>query len=178
MATSDRIGVMSDGRLEGVGEPRTLYRRPSTRFVAAFLGESNLFEGEVVGVAEDGDRRHVTVAVEDHEFVVTAGRDAGETETVSGRATVEPRADGQGQRPARPVAVGDDVTVCVRPESLSPARTENAVEVAVEGTEFLGEAVRAWGAWNGRRVVVRLADPPGETLRVGFDPADAHLLTE
>ena len=42
---ADRIGVMDRGRLQEVGEPRTLYQRPGTRFVATFLGAANLVLG-------------------------------------------------------------------------------------------------------------------------------------
>ena len=167
MATSDRIGVLSAGRLEGVGDPRALYRRPPSRFVASFLGESNLFDGEVIGVesaSADGtgdDGARVTVDVGDREFTV-----AHDGESATGRG------DGTGER----VSPGDRVTICVRPEALSPDETANALQVSVEGTEFLGEAVRAWGDWDGRRVLLRLADPPDEALTVGFAPADAHLL--
>ena len=42
---ADRIGVMDRGRLQEVGEPRSLYQRPGTRFVATFLGGANLLLG-------------------------------------------------------------------------------------------------------------------------------------
>jgi sulfate transport system ATP-binding protein len=42
---ADRIGVMDRGRLQEVGEPRALYNRPGTRFVATFLGAANLVLG-------------------------------------------------------------------------------------------------------------------------------------
>jgi hypothetical protein len=42
---ADRIGVMDRGRLQEVGEPRALYQRPGTRFVATFLGDANLLLG-------------------------------------------------------------------------------------------------------------------------------------
>jgi ABC-type Fe3+/spermidine/putrescine transport system ATPase subunit len=42
---ADRIGVMDRGRLQEVGEPRGLYQRPGTRFVATFLGGANLLLG-------------------------------------------------------------------------------------------------------------------------------------
>ena len=44
---ADRIGVMDRGRLQEVGEPRALYQRPGTRFVATFLGAANLLLGAV-----------------------------------------------------------------------------------------------------------------------------------
>ncbi|MFC0268233.1 sulfate/molybdate ABC transporter ATP-binding protein [Kushneria aurantia] len=43
---SDRVVVMSDGRIEQVEAPATLYRSPANRFVFSFLGETNRFEGE------------------------------------------------------------------------------------------------------------------------------------
>jgi putative spermidine/putrescine transport system ATP-binding protein len=49
LAMSDRIGVMNAGRLEQVGTPAQIYDSPMTRFVAEFIGESNLFEGEMGG---------------------------------------------------------------------------------------------------------------------------------
>src|SRR5436190_12330234 len=42
---ADRIGVMDRGRLQEVGEPRGLYQRPGSRFVATFLGGANLLLG-------------------------------------------------------------------------------------------------------------------------------------
>jgi sulfate transport system ATP-binding protein len=42
---ADRIGVMDRGRLQEVGDPRALYERPGTRFVATFLGAANLLLG-------------------------------------------------------------------------------------------------------------------------------------
>ena len=42
MTMSDRIAVMNRGRYEQLGEPEVLYERPTTRFVAGFLGVSNL----------------------------------------------------------------------------------------------------------------------------------------
>ncbi len=49
MTMSDRIAVMRHGRIEQLGPPEDLYERPSTDFVAGFLGVSNLIEGEVAG---------------------------------------------------------------------------------------------------------------------------------
>jgi ABC-type Fe3+/spermidine/putrescine transport system ATPase subunit len=46
---ADRIGVMDRGRLQEVGEPRELYARPKTRFVATFLGAANLLLARHLG---------------------------------------------------------------------------------------------------------------------------------
>jgi iron(III) transport system ATP-binding protein len=45
MVTSDRIVVMNHGRIEQVDDPVTMYRRPRSRFVAAFIGRTNLLDG-------------------------------------------------------------------------------------------------------------------------------------
>jgi iron(III) transport system ATP-binding protein len=47
MATADRIAVMNAGRIEQVDAPHVIYTRPKTRFVAAFIGRTNLLEGRL-----------------------------------------------------------------------------------------------------------------------------------
>jgi putrescine transport system ATP-binding protein len=44
---ASRIGVMDAGRLEQVATPRELYEAPASRWIAEFVGEVNLFEGQV-----------------------------------------------------------------------------------------------------------------------------------
>jgi spermidine/putrescine transport system ATP-binding protein len=59
MSMADRIAVMNDGRLEQLGTPEEVYRRPASRFVADFIGDSNFFAATVAaGVATlaDGSR--------------------------------------------------------------------------------------------------------------------------
>ena len=50
MTMSNRIAVMRDGKIEQLGSPEELYERPSTPFVANFLGVSNLLDGKVVAI--------------------------------------------------------------------------------------------------------------------------------
>lgn len=50
LAMSDRIAVFNHGRIEQLGTPRALYRKPDSRFVAEFLGTNNLFPGRVTAV--------------------------------------------------------------------------------------------------------------------------------
>ncbi len=54
LTMSDRIAVMSDGIVQQVAEPATLYEQPRNRFVANFIGQTNLFSGTVESV--DGDK--------------------------------------------------------------------------------------------------------------------------
>lgn len=61
MSLSDRIAVMNAGRIEQIGRPPEIYEAPRTSFVAAFIGDTNFFEG--VGLeAVNGD--YLRVAVE------------------------------------------------------------------------------------------------------------------
>ncbi len=53
LTMSDRIAVMNEGVIEQLATPREIYDRPLTRFVAGFIGESNIFDGKVVNV-DDG----------------------------------------------------------------------------------------------------------------------------
>ncbi len=53
LTMSDRIAVMSKGRILQVGSPRDIYDKPADRFVADFIGESNFLTGTVLG-AEHG----------------------------------------------------------------------------------------------------------------------------
>ena len=49
LALSDRIVVMSKGRIEQIGAPREIYERPANAFVADFVGSSNLLAAAVIG---------------------------------------------------------------------------------------------------------------------------------
>jgi spermidine/putrescine ABC transporter ATP-binding subunit len=60
LVMSDRIAVVNRGRIEQAGNPIDLYDRPANRFVASFIGESNLLEGTVCGFEAD----HILVRLE------------------------------------------------------------------------------------------------------------------
>ncbi len=47
LTMSDRLAVMDQGRIEQLGTPRELYEHPATKFVAGFIGTSNIFSGRV-----------------------------------------------------------------------------------------------------------------------------------
>jgi ABC-type Fe3+/spermidine/putrescine transport system ATPase subunit len=48
LALANRIAVMNEGRIEQIGSPEQVYHAPASRFVAGFIGEANLLEGERV----------------------------------------------------------------------------------------------------------------------------------
>ncbi|MDR1628591.1 MAG: ABC transporter ATP-binding protein [Oscillospiraceae bacterium] len=77
---SDRIAIMDSGVLQQVGDPTDIYENPKTKFVATFIGETNLFEGSVAEVSGDA----IGITVESGGFTVKgANFAAGELITVS-----------------------------------------------------------------------------------------------
>lgn len=51
LSFADRIAVMNDGRIEQTGTPEEVYHQPRTRFVAQFLGTTNLISAEAIGAS-------------------------------------------------------------------------------------------------------------------------------
>ena len=47
MVMADRVAVMQRGKIEQLASPKTIYERPTTRFVSSFIGQTNLFRGEI-----------------------------------------------------------------------------------------------------------------------------------
>jgi putrescine transport system ATP-binding protein len=92
MTMANRIGVMDAGRLEQVATPRDLYEAPRSRWVAEFVGDVNLFEGEV--------------ASREHNRLIVSTRDGGSI------AVAEPR------QPVTKTAV----SVAIRPEKVKLSR--------------------------------------------------------
>ena len=51
MSVSDRIALMNAGKLEQVGKPADIYRQPTSRFAAEFMGTANVFPAQALGLA-------------------------------------------------------------------------------------------------------------------------------
>jgi spermidine/putrescine transport system ATP-binding protein len=91
MTLSDRIAVMNEGRIEQVGSPEEIYREPATEFVADFIGDTNLLQGEAVErngdtvarvggetgftVPAEGASGPVTVSIRPEDFELVADGD-------------------------------------------------------------------------------------------------------
>ncbi|MER3456282.1 MAG: ABC transporter ATP-binding protein [candidate division GAL15 bacterium] len=154
LSLSDVVAVMRDGKLLEVGSPRELYERPRTRFVAQFLGTTNLVPGRLVRV------EHGTAWVEtDH-------------------GTLQARADGVELR------AGDRVLASVRPEHVAieapPPEEATVWQGTVRSALFEGSATKyrievgdlpllAYGetGWN-----------PGDRVALRFDPDKVVLLRD
>src|ERR1700688_4048706 len=68
MTVADRIGVMDAGRLEQVATPRELYEAPASRWIAEFVGDVNMFEGQVA--SQEGSR--LAIATKDAGTILVA----------------------------------------------------------------------------------------------------------
>ncbi|QHS16058.1 ABC transporter ATP-binding protein [Halopenitus persicus] len=152
LSLSDRLAVMNDGTAEQIGTPEEVYHEPTNRFVADFIGESNLLAGTVD--AMDGTR--ATIALED----LPAG---------SVHASGD-RLDGN-------VDAGDAVTLSVRPENLRMASAEPDGDVAVSGTirskTFQGKETTFLVDADGEEIVV---ETTGRESGTAFEAGDDVLV--
>ena len=157
---ADRIGVMDRGRLQEVGEPRALYQRPGTRFVATFLGAANLLLGPYgyrdIQLGESyfqvdrwsrslrsGDEGAVVVRPED--VVLTQHRDQLAVPVVGTATVVELQFVGAIERLRLAVAASETLASAQRPGAdtlvIDASRTAREVEVfplAVGQEVFVG----------------------------------------
>ena len=155
LTMSDRIALMNRGRIAQLGTAEDLYERPASRFVANFIGESNLLEGRV----ESSDGAVV--------FVHGGGV----------RLPVSP-----GPRLFRP---GESCTLMVRPEkiALGPGEAEG-LPGTVETVVYVGEFTR-YRVRVAPEIVIDVKTPnthavlrakPGDSVRLRWAAADAYLV--
>jgi len=89
LAMSDRIAVMSAGHVLQVGNPREIYDNPSNRFVADFIGESNVLPGALLGrspeimISVRPERISIALAANDNLGRANVGRASGRIESVT-----------------------------------------------------------------------------------------------
>ena len=164
LAISDRVAVMRAGSPEQIATPQAVYRHPAKRFVAEFIGDNNVFTGRVTDV--DRSVHPTTVDVDLGSGPVRVALTDGANAATGG---VGPDRETP--------AVGDQTTFCVRPEYLRIDDGYNRLEATVDSAEFLGDTTRVTLDWRGRDLVVRTRDPLSGTVVVGFDPADAHVIS-
>ena len=147
LSMADRIAVMDRGRIVQIGTPEELYRRPRNRFVAEFIGETNLLRGKVG--SRNGDEVVVDLAV-------------GSLNASAGPATPGP---------------GSDCLVSVRPEAavLDAGPGAGSLPATITETTYLGEmAQHAVALADGTLLKIAELNPAGShregakvTVRVG-----------
>ncbi len=158
LTMSDRIAVMSEGRVEQVGAPFDIYSRPESLFVAGFIGSANLLPGTIA--SSDGGSTRVDLAG-GAQVVVSAGNSA---DNVS-------------------LSVGTQVTVMIRPEQLSLGAAAG-LSIDVTDTVFQGATLRLVGRMvNGTEVSAvlpvdpqRVTPAPGDSVTLSWHQSAPYLL--
>lgn len=158
LTMSDRIAVMSDGRVEQIGTPQEIYNSPASLFVAGFIGSANLLPGEVVeSVGTD------TVVQ------LTAGH------KVHARTNIDR-------------LTGAPVSVMLRPERLTagvePRDDGRSIEGTVADVVFQGATARiVVHLKDDSEVIASVVTGtdlpflhPGSTVHLSWDPGSAFLL--
>ncbi|HAT15324.1 MAG TPA: spermidine/putrescine ABC transporter ATP-binding protein [Microcoleaceae bacterium UBA11344] len=139
MSLSDRIAVMNEGRIEQIGSPEEIYECPQTAFVADFIGDTNLFAGNVESI----DRSTVTVR------------------TAAGLKIVVQQSDMWNG------ITGDSVVVSVRPEKVylnlyQPEVSVNCFEGRLKNIMYMGTHVHyVVELTTGDQMTVRQANTGG-----------------
>ncbi len=114
LTMSDRIAVMTQGRVDQIGTPTEIYHRPATVFVAGFIGTANLLP--------------VRVAEQSASTVIVESPLVGRTPVAAGDRTFQP---------------GQDVTLMVRPERLSVVVAgSGGIAATLTGVVFQGPVLR------------------------------------
>jgi spermidine/putrescine ABC transporter ATP-binding subunit len=164
MAMSDRIAVMNFGRIEQLDEPRAMYDRPATPFVAGFIGDMNHLEGTLREQAGESWTLDAGGGVVLQGERIVAGADVG----AQARAGIRPEqitlhAPGSGGEPATAVTkmyLGHEIQVVGRLRNgvdmivrQSRESVEPAVDAASEGDEV---ELR----WSGQAPLLLGASPP------------------
>ncbi len=158
---ADRVVIMSRGKIEQTGTPQEIYRTPRTRFVAEFLGSSNIFPGKVTAAAAGA----MKIATPVGEFRVA-------------------------DTPARQLSAGDKATFAISSDcvQLTPERPSvewNCLEASVVGEEFVGATavvhLEASGhieikAQKSHEELDRLKLEPGGRIWVSWRPEASHIL--
>ncbi|SFR87413.1 spermidine/putrescine transport system ATP-binding protein [Agromyces sp. CF514] len=129
MTMADTVAVMNKGAIEQMGAPEALYDLPQTVFVANFLGQSNLFSGEVVGATDTA----VSVDVGGARLVVPKAR----ARRHNGAVTVGVRPEKVSLHTEAPIASAERNVVGpgrVLDVSFSGVSTQYLVDIPGQGT--------------------------------------------
>ncbi len=150
MTMSDRIVVMNEGRIEQVGSPTEIYRRPNNRFVADFIGKANFVTGKVQGMA-DG---RLSVAA------------LGSTVTVAASENN--------------FQAGQEVTLVIRPEmaQINPPQEAAHVEGIVRQSAYLGSLVEYDVEAGGQVLSLVEHDPRRTTIHAKGEKVQVRFLDD
>jgi spermidine/putrescine transport system ATP-binding protein len=165
MTMSDRIAVMNRGRYEQLGEPEALYERPTTRFVAGFLGVSNLLPGAVE--ADDGS--YAAVRLADDTRVRAPRALVGDREAVS--VGVRPEKIRLHETDVEPPTGHNHMTGVVRDASYLGVSTQYQIEARGGATITVYEQ-------NVERATKAELWAPGEAVQLTWSPDHTFVVAD
>ena len=165
MTMSDRIAVMNRGRYEQLGEPEVLYERPTTRFVAGFLGVSNLLPGNV----EENDGTYSAVRLADDTRVRAPRALIGDIAKVN--VGVRPEKIRLREETAEPPAGHNHMTGVVRDASYLGVSTQYEIEAR-------GGAKITVYEQNVERATKAELWAPGEAVRMTWSPDHTFVVAD
>jgi iron(III) transport system ATP-binding protein len=142
MAMSDQIMVMNKGVVQQVGTPQEIYNRPVNRFVASFIGDSNILEGIIKEVIDE------KVIVEIGDGILFRGF----------RANSTPNLD---------FKIGKKVFLSIRPEIIEIGEGRNSFKGQIQLTEFSGVSVNYIVKAGENELNVMIVNSGLEVLRRG-----------
>ena len=159
LTMSDRVAVMSDGKVQQVGTPTEIYERPKNHFVADFIGETNFFDVTVEGVI-GGKATCVTSSGTRVVAEAIAGCKVGDTVSLSVRP--------ERIRFAAEAVDGDSLTGVIEQPTYLGTDTHYRVRLA-DGFSVLVRVQNAHGGANSVTI--------GDTVTLRFDPDAVVMLT-
>ena len=139
LTMSDKIVVLSEGKIQQIGTPEDIYNEPKNAFVADFIGESNIFKGimtghmkvrfcggEFTGMDDVPEGTLVDVVVRPEDVIITAPQDgtvAGVVTSVIFKGMHYEVAVESGKyeiiiRTTKCYAAGDEVGICLEPDGI------------------------------------------------------------
>ncbi|SET11032.1 ABC transporter ATP-binding protein [Paracoccus homiensis] len=159
LTMSDRVAVFNDGRIQQLAAPADLYERPENSFVAQFIGENNKLPGTIEQL--DGDK--ALVRLHTGELIDATPVNVAQT----GQPTLV------SIRPER---------VEFKPEMMPPGA--HMIDARVIEVIYMGDILRARLSVAGsddfvmkmRNTIGQTQLTPGQTIKVGWHPADARAL--
>ena len=161
LAMSDKIVVMSAGRVEQVGTPEEVYNKPASAFVANFLGASNILPARCKGTDPDGVALDVDVF---GAVTVPADKATGLAERAAGKLVL---------RAEKLILMGED----------SPPGDMVTAAATVETVDYQGQTVRYFVRVGDTQLqAINMIDgrpfAQGQAVRVGFRGKDCAALAE
>jgi spermidine/putrescine transport system ATP-binding protein len=171
MSMSDRVAVMRNGNFEQIGTPQDIFQTPRTRFVADFMGASNILAGRVIAVSADAAQRASPQTIQ--------------IETEIGLRVIS--------RGSQEMSSGDTVGFSIRPEDVQVFSrdwdwtADNKFDGRIVGKLYLGDVTELEVALSENnsissriqsRIDQKFNFKEGDQVSIGWNAEDCNLLSD